>query len=206
MILLAPGIVFKILYFWTFCLWWTVLVLFGCRTITYEKTQTLFKVGKPPFKPVIRNMSLANQFQTPITLYDVKLSNRAMEYFTVCMYACTYVCVCTCVIVCWCMCPCVRMSSANQFQIPISLYDMKPTAKTMDHYVVCIYLSVCVCMYVCVCVCVYMCVYVCVHGCTAPVCISILCTCVYICMIYIFNVMWCIVCICGGVLVFEVLI
>ena len=160
--LLAPGIVFKIFYFWTFCLWWTVLVLFGCRTITYEKTQTLFKVGKPPFKPVIRNMSLANQFQTPITLYDVKLSNRAMEYFTVCMCACTYVCVCTCMTVCWCMCPCVRMSSANQFQIPISLYDMKPTAKTMDHYVVCIYIFLCVC--VCACTCMCTCVCACMHS------------------------------------------
>ena len=85
--------------------------LSGYRTMTYEKTQTMFKVGKPPFKPVVRNMSLANQFQTPITLYDVRLPARVQDHFTVCLSVCLFVSVCRSV------CPsiCLSVSSVCVF-------------------------------------------------------------------------------------------
>ena len=43
----------------------------------------MFRVGKPPFDPLIRNISLANQFSVPLVLYDIRLSSKAQEYFTV---------------------------------------------------------------------------------------------------------------------------
>lgn len=43
----------------------------------------MFRVGKPPFEPLIRNISLANHFNVPLVLYDIRLSSKAQEYFTV---------------------------------------------------------------------------------------------------------------------------
>ena len=43
----------------------------------------MFRVGKPPFEPLIRNISLANRFSVPLVLYDIRLSSKAQEYFTV---------------------------------------------------------------------------------------------------------------------------
>ena len=53
------------------------------RTLAFEKSQTMFRGGKPPFEPLIRNISLANQFSVPLVLYDIRLSSKAQEYFTV---------------------------------------------------------------------------------------------------------------------------
>jgi hypothetical protein len=52
-------------------------------TLAFERSQTMFRVGKPPFDPLIRNISLANQFSVPLVLYDIRLSSKAQEYFTV---------------------------------------------------------------------------------------------------------------------------
>jgi hypothetical protein len=52
-------------------------------TLAFEKSQTMFRVGKPPFEPLIRNVSLANHFSVPLVIYDIRLSSKAQEYFTV---------------------------------------------------------------------------------------------------------------------------
>ena len=67
------------------------------RSLSYDKSHILFRVGKPPFHPVIRNFSLSNQFKVPVVLYDVRLPSKAQEYFHVrwvflglpCIQACT---------------------------------------------------------------------------------------------------------------------
>ena len=53
------------------------------RSLSYEKSQTLFRVGQPPFSPIMREIPLTNQFDLPVVLYDVKLPSKAQEYFTV---------------------------------------------------------------------------------------------------------------------------
>ena len=65
------------------CVYDDTVVSFSPRSLSYEKSQTLFRVGRPPFNPVIRNISLSNQFDIPVVLYDVRLSSRAQEYFSV---------------------------------------------------------------------------------------------------------------------------
>ena len=52
-------------------------------SLSYEKSQTLFRVGQPPFSPIMREVPLTNQFDIPVVLYDVKLPFKAQEYFTV---------------------------------------------------------------------------------------------------------------------------
>ena len=53
------------------------------RSLSYEKSQTVFRVGQPPFTPVTREVPLSNQFNVPVVLYDVKLPSKALDYFTV---------------------------------------------------------------------------------------------------------------------------
>ena len=60
-------------------------------SLSYEKSQTLFRVGQPPFSPVVREIPLSNQFDVSVVLYDVKLPSKAQEYFSV-----SCVCVCAC--------------------------------------------------------------------------------------------------------------
>ena len=52
-------------------------------SLSYEKSQTLFRVGQPPFSPVVREIPLSNQFDVSVVLYDVKLPSKAQEYFSV---------------------------------------------------------------------------------------------------------------------------
>lgn len=52
-------------------------------TLAFEKSQTMFRVGRPPFQPLIRNISLANHFNVPLVLYDIRLSSKAQDYFSV---------------------------------------------------------------------------------------------------------------------------
>ena len=56
------------------------------RSLSYEKSQTLFRVGQPPFSPVTREIPLSNQFGVPVVLYDVKLPSKAQEYFNVSLF------------------------------------------------------------------------------------------------------------------------
>ena len=53
------------------------------RSLSYETSQTRFRVGQPPFSPVTREIPLSNQFSVPVVLYDVKLPSKAQEYFNV---------------------------------------------------------------------------------------------------------------------------
>ena len=55
----------------------------GMFGFAFEKSQTMFRVGKPPFQSLIRNISLANHFSVPLVLYDIRLSSKAQDYFTV---------------------------------------------------------------------------------------------------------------------------
>lgn len=64
----------------TFYFIFDVLVL---SSLSYEKSQTLFRVGQPPFSPIMREIPLTNQFDIPVVLYDVRLPFKAQEYFTV---------------------------------------------------------------------------------------------------------------------------
>ena len=61
-------------------------------SLSYERSQTVFRVGQPPFSPVMREIPLINQFDLPIVLYDVKLPSKAQEYFSVSFFLCWLCC------------------------------------------------------------------------------------------------------------------
>ena len=53
------------------------------RSLVYEKSLTLFRVHDPPFRPIIRNVTLSNQFDFPVVIYSAKLSMKALDYYSV---------------------------------------------------------------------------------------------------------------------------
>ena len=54
-----------------------------CSSLSYDKAKTLFRAGHPPTEPVVHRIPLANQFEVPVVIYDVKLPSKAQEYFSV---------------------------------------------------------------------------------------------------------------------------
>ena len=66
---------------YAYCMYVCCIILF--RSLSYEKSKTLFQVGHPPFHPVTHQIPLANRFKVPVVLYDVKLPSKAQEFFNV---------------------------------------------------------------------------------------------------------------------------
>ena len=73
-----------------------VSLLFS-RSLVSPNTTISFRVGKPPFRTVSKNITFNNRFLSPIVIYDVKLPMRkdVTDHFTVSLvlYVRTYVCI-----------------------------------------------------------------------------------------------------------------
>lgn len=68
------------LFIKVFCL------VYLCRSLSYDKSKTVFRASptsESPGEPVVHRIPLANQFQVPVVIYDVKLPSKAQDYFTV---------------------------------------------------------------------------------------------------------------------------
>ena len=54
-----------------------------CRSLSYNRNQTLFRLGRSPFEPITREISLSNQFDVPLVLYDIRIPTKAQDFFSV---------------------------------------------------------------------------------------------------------------------------
>eukprot|EP00731_Ephydatia_muelleri_P015388 Em0008g1108a len=64
-------------------------VLYG--SLSYNRNQTLFRLGRSPFEPITREISLSNQFDVPLVLYDIRIPTKAQDFFSVIHFNSPYI-------------------------------------------------------------------------------------------------------------------
>ena len=69
-----------------------MIMILYFRSLVYEKSLTLFRVHEPPFRPIIRNVTLSNQFDFPVVIFSAKLSSKALDYYSVSIIICIQLC------------------------------------------------------------------------------------------------------------------
>ena len=69
-----------------------MIMILYFRSLVYEKSLTLFRVHEPPFRPIIRNVTLSNQFDFPVVIFSAKLSSKALDYYSVSINICIQLC------------------------------------------------------------------------------------------------------------------
>ena len=61
-------------------------VYMSFRVLKYDMSLMLFRVHEPPFVPIIRNITLKNEFDFPVVIYSAKFSSRVQNWFSVSVF------------------------------------------------------------------------------------------------------------------------